>query len=597
MQSELKKKISCFSPIKKPDLKKSNLQSGDFLHVYCRLRPIPETEEESPLFQISEDQKCLEILDEKNHQTVQQKFEFKHVFSKTDNQTVVYKTAVLRVIKSLFENGENGLIFTYGVSNSGKTHTIIGNDENPGILRNVICHILQIREKLLNEKPLFSQFVKSQIWGELAISKSKLFFNHQLLFYNSAKTDALLEIKVRLVCFEIYENKYVNLCSGKREMYEHLKDIDLIEGLLLKDPVLAVKQMGGILKNRTVTKTNLNDVSSRSHSVFKLILEFCFNDPKLNQTRFLNIIDLAGSERVERANGSISESTNINKTLFNLRTTFKNVNQNQLFTTNGDKLLKYLAEYFRDKKSYIVLIININPRKDDFRESKNALEFGVDAVRLKPIAGKVENLRGSVSYLRTDVKWDNTELFSEKEFKINSLLAEKQDLEMLLVELKQKMESERNVLERKIQELSVRKIKSKDFQKVLSFTCAKKSANKIRLLIFPEISHPILIFSAFKKEESKKEEFKKNESKKEEPKKMELSKKPGKGANLGLARKPVSKTAHKIIEDVEIENVDLSDLDTYETIESTEGLFAIRRSRTEEKKRVFFSGFRNAKNK
>lgn len=34
----------------------------------------------------------------------------------------------------IYDIEKSGLIFSYGVTNSGKTFTIVGNDKNPGVL-------------------------------------------------------------------------------------------------------------------------------------------------------------------------------------------------------------------------------------------------------------------------------------------------------------------------------------------------------------------------------------------------------------------------------------------------------------------------------
>lgn len=39
------------------------------------------------------------------------------------------------------QNGEAGLIFSYGITNSGKTHSILGSTEQPGILLTLIKNL------------------------------------------------------------------------------------------------------------------------------------------------------------------------------------------------------------------------------------------------------------------------------------------------------------------------------------------------------------------------------------------------------------------------------------------------------------------------
>jgi hypothetical protein len=38
------------------------------------------------------------------------------------------------MLADVYNEYKSGVIFSYGVTNSGKTHTIIGNQETPGLL-------------------------------------------------------------------------------------------------------------------------------------------------------------------------------------------------------------------------------------------------------------------------------------------------------------------------------------------------------------------------------------------------------------------------------------------------------------------------------
>jgi Kinesin motor domain len=64
-----------------------------------------------------------------------QTFSFTQVFAPETSQSTFFTNTTLPLIKDLL-NGESGLIFAYGVTNSGKTYTIQGknNLEEAGIL-------------------------------------------------------------------------------------------------------------------------------------------------------------------------------------------------------------------------------------------------------------------------------------------------------------------------------------------------------------------------------------------------------------------------------------------------------------------------------
>jgi centromeric protein E len=78
-------------------------------------------------------------------------------------------------------------------------------------------------------------------------------------------------------------------------------------------------------KNRIMKKTGMNDRSSRSHTMIKIILEkkdVCsvggayeieFSEDESIQVSTLNLVDLAGSDTVIRNSEAQKEGSNINK--------------------------------------------------------------------------------------------------------------------------------------------------------------------------------------------------------------------------------------------------------------------------------------------
>ncbi len=74
-------------------------------------------------------------------------------------------------------------------------------------------------------------------------------------------------------------------------------------------------------ENRKTAKTSMNEKSSRSHSIFQLKITGLKADGKTELNGALNLIDLAGSEKMSSSNGDIErqkEATAINKSLSSL---------------------------------------------------------------------------------------------------------------------------------------------------------------------------------------------------------------------------------------------------------------------------------------
>ena len=76
-------------------------------------------------------------------------FGFSRVFDQLSTQKQIFSECVLPSIEKLFYMGKNALIFTYGVTNAGKSYTIVGDDKNPGILPNTMRFLIKIKEDLL----------------------------------------------------------------------------------------------------------------------------------------------------------------------------------------------------------------------------------------------------------------------------------------------------------------------------------------------------------------------------------------------------------------------------------------------------------------
>jgi hypothetical protein len=75
-------------------------------------------------------------------------------------------------------------------------------------------------------------------------------------------------------------------------------------------------------RNRSVGSTNMNAVSSRSHSIFTIIVERSEKDPLTGEDKMrrgkLNLVDLAGSERQSKTGATgqrLKEATKINLSL------------------------------------------------------------------------------------------------------------------------------------------------------------------------------------------------------------------------------------------------------------------------------------------
>ncbi|KAH0521304.1 Kinesin-like protein KIF20B [Microtus ochrogaster] len=136
----------------------NHLGSKNYLQVCLRIRPFTQSEKEhetegcvqvldSQNVLLKDPQSILGQLNEKGSAQMAQKFSFSRVFGPETSQKEFFLGCIMQPVKDLLK-GHSRLIFTYGLTNSGKTYTFQGTEENIGILPrtlNVLFDSLQER--------------------------------------------------------------------------------------------------------------------------------------------------------------------------------------------------------------------------------------------------------------------------------------------------------------------------------------------------------------------------------------------------------------------------------------------------------------------
>lgn len=164
-----------------------------------------------------------------------QVFGFDKIYNKLSNSQIIYKETCRDITKSLIA-GYNGSILLYGQTTSGKTYTMLGNPENPGILPCVLRDVFG--------------FIKK----DSTIIDSKVFCSY-IEIYNETIHD-LLTNSSNLKMVE--DSKFGVIVSGSKKVrVESFED-----GINLKD-------YGE--ENRRYRETLINEYSSRSHSIFQIV--------------------------------------------------------------------------------------------------------------------------------------------------------------------------------------------------------------------------------------------------------------------------------------------------------------------------------------
>ena len=390
------------TPKKKP---KSKMEA---IKTFCRIRPCKSQNE---LFSISKsDDRILNInssildkLNVGNNLKLINSYKFSKVFDENSTQEEVFELTCKPLLEDFIFNQKSGLVFTYGMTNAGKTYTVIGTPECPGILPLALKNLLEYEE----------------------ILKMKGQKNYHNFYCNFV---------------EIYNEDIFDLLSddpsGKNKYYK--KKLTIKENLnsvfFLPEVTFAkldnLESFNNIL-NKGISKkvhssTVLNENSSRSHTIFKII--FFKENKDINKLDFsteelisLSVVDLAGSERQKRTDAkgkNLQEACKINQSLSTLGKCLEAMKHNsvsnnkKMVPLRESKLTKIFAEYFQGDQN-IIMITNINPRNEDFEESIRALNYSCIAKDIKPIKSVIPKFSSSGNELKMQIKKEIEKKFNE----------------------------------------------------------------------------------------------------------------------------------------------------------------------------------------
>ena len=378
-------------------------------------------------------------------------FEFSEVFGPDSSQEDVFKSTAVPLIDGLFPKkdvklvgnnvvGQSALLFTYGITNSGKTFTVMGREEkqNPrseknaelckdhGIIPRAIDHLLHRIDDLNksgNDDMSYSlnmsylEIYNEDIYDLLPKKRSETDMKKNTRSLGSFESESRLQLR--------------DLKNGKISVkgLAKYRVSSLVQGL-------TYAQMAK--KKRHTSSNNINSASSRSHficqfelnasqtriqnndddnaSVATEISGYTANDDEsINSTsrkprsvRFW-VVDLAGSERSKRT-GTFSRSVRqkeaslINSSLMNLMTCLRTLKNNQSMSNTRSKVP------FRDSKlthlfmghltglsaSRTSMVVNVNPSVADFDETQHVLCYAVDAKSVRIDKGQYNKKRQEI---------------------------------------------------------------------------------------------------------------------------------------------------------------------------------------------------------
>ncbi|BFZ56547.1 kinesin-like nuclear fusion protein [Savitreella phatthalungensis] len=326
------------------------------IRVFCRVRPAlaHEPADETAFRFDSESPDEIEVVGSTPEMSItgaQDKtygFKFDKVFPPRSGNEDVFGE-ISQLVQSALD-GYNVSIFAYGQTGSGKTHTMSAGD---GMIPRAVAQIYQSANDL-----------RSKGW-EYTIEGSFL------EIYCENMRDLLAR-----------SSSSANATASKLEIrHDDKRKTTTVEGLTTV-PLDSASTVDEMLeragKNRTIAATAANERSSRSHSVFMLALEGRNEGTGERSRGVLNLIDLAGSERLSHSQATgdrLKETQHINKSLSCLADVIHALGSDAGHVPYRNSKLTYLLQYSLGGNSKTLMFVNVAPSREHVGETLSSLRF------------------------------------------------------------------------------------------------------------------------------------------------------------------------------------------------------------------------------
>ncbi|CAM9754180.1 unnamed protein product [Ectocarpus sp. 12 AP-2014] len=357
---------------------KPSTSNNAALSVFLRVRPpgAPGADVDKltgrRTYQILDDQATLRTfppLSAGHSRTINRQakdFGFTRVFSSEAGQVETYESTMRPLVDDVF-SAQNALLFAYGMTNAGKTYTVLGEDGSPGL----------IPQALTDTFGRVAQMGADEAEVRVEMSFLEIYIENVYDLLAAADTDDWAKARTAL---KLDDRKGV---IQARDLSKHV----------IKSATDGLDLVRRATANRRVASTRLNEDSSRSHSVcmIKLVRE-------KGKDSSLWVVDLAGSERSGRTGAGASstrqkEANNINKSLSTLwhcltimRANLRKEEPESRVPFRESKLTHLFKNHLQGPAAgKTVMVVNINPSTDDFDETQQVLKNSTIAREVKTV--------------------------------------------------------------------------------------------------------------------------------------------------------------------------------------------------------------------
>lgn len=353
---------------------------NDSIFVGIRVRPFNEREAASDAAWVTDGKQSISGFPSSGRDV----FSFDRVFDDSCSTRDVYETMAKDIVRSSLD-GINGTILAYGQTSTGKTHTMMGN--NDGVIPLAINHIFE------------------------------------LLSSRSTETEYLLRVSY----LEIYAEKLFDLLNPENEPVVRAApptsssgDQEALNGQVIKGleekPVQSAEEVMAWMhageQNRRVGHTAMNHLSSRSHAIFRLVIE---SRQRIDETAsdvrvsMLTLVDLAGSENTKKAQTegkAFQEGKAINTSLLALSQVIKALANKQAHVPYRGSTLTRILQPALGGNARTAIICTVTLAQCNRSETHSTLTFAARAstVSNKPVVNVVLDDRAQLVVLRREIQ-------------------------------------------------------------------------------------------------------------------------------------------------------------------------------------------------
>lgn len=275
--------------------------------------------------------------------------EYDFIFDELASNEDLFSECTKPLIQSVLE-GYNASVFVYGATGAGKTFTMLGSEDLPGIT-------------FLTMKELFKHIQNQEEEKKFDIGISYL---------------------------EVYNELVMNLLSksGPLKLREDAAGV-VVGGLVLKkienaEELLELLALGN--RNRTQHPTDANSESSRSHAIFQVHIRMTEKKTNIRRTVKLSMIDLAGSERAQSTKCTglrFKEGANINKSLLALGNCINKLADGSKHIPYRDSNLTRILKDSLGGNCQTLMIANVSPSSLTYDDTYNTLKYASRAKKIK----------------------------------------------------------------------------------------------------------------------------------------------------------------------------------------------------------------------